>query len=170
VSEQIPSTETRLVRVEYNPEPKYLSETYGVLAPGPGGEQTLFVHPHLVRDGALPWVNEVVDAETGETIRVSGSWLGGSSQAAGERRQRERFLTPERKLPMAVVRRLVLFSCISVVLLVLGVALGVDAVMTSASTNLYIAAVLLVSGGALATLLVIAFHPRQDMIQSSYER
>ena len=72
----VPEKETRLVRVVYDEEQQYPSEALGVLAPNDEGEQTLFVHTHLAQKGALPYIERVEDAKTGETIRVSASWLG----------------------------------------------------------------------------------------------
>jgi hypothetical protein len=83
----VPRQETRLVRVQYDPEPKYLSETLGVLAPDAQGEQVLFIHTHLAQEQVLPWITKIIDYETGQIIRVSGSWLGGNQQAAINRQK-----------------------------------------------------------------------------------
>ena len=84
-STTVPSSETRLVRVVYEDEEagkeapiqeRYPVYALGVLAPNDAGEQTLFVHTHLAQRGALPFIKHVEDAETGQIIRVSASWLG----------------------------------------------------------------------------------------------
>ena len=83
----VPSSKTCLVRVEYEPEPEFLSETLGVLAPNLQGEQTLFVHTHLAQT-KLPWIRRIIDLETGQTIRVSESWLGGDSTQRQKKKKR----------------------------------------------------------------------------------
>jgi hypothetical protein len=83
------------VGVEFDPSPVWPEWSEAYLGPDSNGNETLFVHLHLARDAAqeteaprsrwlprrprqlsMPAIRRVYDLETGETIPVSGSWLG----------------------------------------------------------------------------------------------